>query len=191
MSLSINEDESSLPILTAIQSTLHAIQQDYKMLAEAVERIDGKVKELLKEEQAPVTNNDDYSSDLRPQRLATSEVLAQTSTTDILSGPLFDRVLPATSNITTFYPPHRAIGSSRIVLTTYPGQSGIDPIPMQWAHSDPMVRGPVVVSRNHSTIRRRNGEYLIIRLYWKLTIFTTSNWRSWGLLFNLPRFGSC
>ncbi|KAL8707854.1 MAG: hypothetical protein Q9220_007208 [cf. Caloplaca sp. 1 TL-2023] len=47
--------------------------------------------------------------------------------------------------------------SSRIILTTYPGQSGIDPIIMNWGHFDPSQRGPVVVSRSHSTVRRRNA----------------------------------
>ncbi|CAL3965684.1 unnamed protein product [Diplocarpon coronariae] len=47
--------------------------------------------------------------------------------------------------------------TSRIILTTYPSQSGINPLPMSWGHKDPQERGPVVVSRNHNTIRRRNA----------------------------------
>lgn len=46
---------------------------------------------------------------------------------------------------------------SRIILTTYPGQSGIHPVAINWGHADPIQRGPVLVSRNQSTIRRRNG----------------------------------
>lgn len=53
----------------------------------------------------------------------------------------------------------RSSSTSRIVLTTYPGQSGIDPLPMSWGHKDSMRRGPVVVSRSHGTIRRRNGMF--------------------------------
>ncbi|KAL5351554.1 hypothetical protein ACLOAV_003414 [Pseudogymnoascus australis] len=52
--------------------------------------------------------------------------------------------------------PHHA-PTSRIILTTYPGQSGINPLPMDWGHKDPQTRGPVVVSRSQSTIRRRNA----------------------------------
>lgn len=48
-------------------------------------------------------------------------------------------------------------GKSRIILTTYPGQSGIHPVAMNWGHADPIQRGPVLVSRNQSTIGRRNG----------------------------------
>jgi hypothetical protein len=41
---------------------------------------------------------------------------------------------------------------------TYPGQSGINPLPMDWGNKDPQERGPVVVSRGATTIRRRNGK---------------------------------
>jgi len=44
-----------------------------------------------------------------------------------------------------------------ILRRTYPKQIGIKPLPMVWGHSDPNQRGPVVVSRASSTIRRRNG----------------------------------
>jgi len=42
--------------------------------------------------------------------------------------------------------------TSRIILTTYPGQSGINPLPMDWGNKDPQKRGPVVVSRGQTTI---------------------------------------
>lgn len=47
--------------------------------------------------------------------------------------------------------------TSRIILTTYPKQIGINPIPMNWGASDAAKRGPIVVSRSSSTIRRRNA----------------------------------
>jgi hypothetical protein len=56
-------------------------------------------------------------------------------------------------------PSQRSSLTSRIVLTTYPKQIGIQPLTMDWGHSDPLKRGPVVVSRAPSTIRRRNGLY--------------------------------
>lgn len=54
--------------------------------------------------------------------------------------------------------PRKSSGTSRIILTTYPGQSGIDPIRMDWGNEDPSQRGPVVVSRHQNTVRRRNGQ---------------------------------
>jgi len=53
-------------------------------------------------------------------------------------------------------------GFLRISLTdysTYPKQIGIDPLSMDWGNADPLKRGPVVVSRSQSSIRRRNGRF--------------------------------
>ncbi|KAI1106101.1 putative GTP cyclohydrolase II [Jackrogersella minutella] len=47
--------------------------------------------------------------------------------------------------------------TSRIILTTYPKQIGINPFTLQWGAPDARDRGPVVVSRSSSTIRRRNA----------------------------------
>ncbi|KAI9506288.1 Uracil-regulated protein 1 [Coemansia spiralis] len=58
---------------------------------------------------------------------------------------------------------------SRVVLTTYPSQHGINPIPLKWGAKDPAERGPVVVSRNQETLGKRNamgaggGSYCIYR----------------------------
>ncbi|KAF4582925.1 GTP cyclohydrolase [Ophiocordyceps camponoti-floridani] len=53
--------------------------------------------------------------------------------------------------------PNKSGYASRIILTTYPKQIGIDPIGLDWGNPDPEKRGPVVVSRSPSTIRRRNA----------------------------------
>ncbi|KAK7398003.1 Uracil-regulated protein 1 [Neonectria punicea] len=55
--------------------------------------------------------------------------------------------------------------TSRIILTTYPKQIGINPLPMDWGNSDPLKRGPIVVSRAPSTIRRRNAIGVSIRYH--------------------------
>ncbi|KAL4894424.1 GTP cyclohydrolase N terminal-domain-containing protein [Aspergillus ambiguus] len=47
--------------------------------------------------------------------------------------------------------------SKHIVLTTYPGQSGIDPVPLHWGAADAKSRGPVVVSRSGPLLKRRNA----------------------------------
>ncbi|KAL4920654.1 GTP cyclohydrolase N terminal-domain-containing protein [Aspergillus aurantiobrunneus] len=47
--------------------------------------------------------------------------------------------------------------SKHIVLTTYPGQSGIDPVPLEWGAPDATSRGPVVVSRSGAFLKRRNA----------------------------------
>jgi GTP cyclohydrolase II len=54
-------------------------------------------------------------------------------------------------------PPRRGGTFSKIILTSYPGQAGVDPLPMEWGAQDPQKRGPIVVSRHPDTIRRRNA----------------------------------
>ncbi|OMH85570.1 Uracil-regulated protein 1 [Zancudomyces culisetae] len=46
---------------------------------------------------------------------------------------------------------------SRVVLTTYPGQSGVRPIPLKWGAPTPLERGPIVVSRAPELIGLRNA----------------------------------
>ena len=45
----------------------------------------------------------------------------------------------------------------RVILTTYPGQSGVNPIPLRWGAEDPKVRGPIVVARDQSSFKQRNA----------------------------------
>jgi hypothetical protein len=47
----------------------------------------------------------------------------------------------------------------RITLTSYPGQFGVRPIPLNWGEPDAEKRGPIVVSRAPSSIKRRNGMF--------------------------------
>ncbi|KAF5233254.1 hypothetical protein FANTH_12620 [Fusarium anthophilum] len=60
--------------------------------------------------------------------------------------------------------------TSRIILTTYPKQIGINPLPMDWGNQDPVKRGPIVVSRATSTIRRRNGSGGSYSIYYALAV---------------------
>lgn len=46
---------------------------------------------------------------------------------------------------------------SRVILTTYPGQSTVNPIPIKWGAADPQERGPIIVSRQGTTISKRNA----------------------------------
>jgi len=47
--------------------------------------------------------------------------------------------------------------SQRVVLTTYPGQVGIRPIPLQWGAETAESRGPVVASRQPASLKVRNA----------------------------------
>ncbi|KAI0434641.1 GTP cyclohydrolase N terminal-domain-containing protein [Xylaria sp. FL1042] len=59
--------------------------------------------------------------------------------------------------------------TSRIILTTYPKQIGINPIPLNWGAPGPQ-RGPVVVSRSSSTIRKRNAHGGSYSIYFALAV---------------------
>jgi GTP cyclohydrolase II len=129
-----------------ILAILKKIQQDQAQLATQVEAINHRV---------------DTSTFLSPLRLPPSshEPISRGS-------PSIDPIQLAKSanGPTTSRPssPSTPLGrksstTSRIILTTYPGQSGIDPLSMSWGEEDPVKRGPVVVSRQSGTIRRRNA----------------------------------
>jgi GTP cyclohydrolase II len=59
--------------------------------------------------------------------------------------------------------------SQRVILTTYPGQVGVHPIPLKWGAETPEERGPVVASRQPLSLKVRNalgaygGSYSIYR----------------------------
>ncbi|KAH7363451.1 uracil-regulated protein 1 [Plectosphaerella cucumerina] len=53
--------------------------------------------------------------------------------------------------------PTKPLYTGRIILTTYPGQSVVDPLPLKWGEADPQERGPVLVSRSGETLKRRNA----------------------------------
>lgn len=146
-----------LALLDQIHSTLQTIQQDYKHLSEAVETITGRVNILAGIKQVQDVTRDQNQVLNRheayiPQGPETSQSLTRDPGSPNL--PTLENVHEAHPHL---LPARRSSTTSRIILTTYPGQSGIDPLAMAWGHTDPMQRGPVVVSRSQSTIRRRNG----------------------------------
>ncbi|KAJ1843284.1 Uracil-regulated protein 1 [Coemansia sp. RSA 2708] len=66
-------------------------------------------------------------------------------------------------------PSPQQLYASRVVLTTYPSQHGIDPIPLHWGAKTAAERGPVVASRQADSFGKRNaigaggGSYCIYR----------------------------
>lgn len=171
-------DQSEL--LTKILSAVESIQNNYSHLPAAVEAIQGQVNILAGIKQvndaAEKRNVPSNGATPIPTLRAVENDDSQTAQADTdSSGPMrrpdADTYHPADSSL-----PARKPGTtitSRIILTTYPGQSGIDPLIMSWGHSDPLRRGPVVVSRNQTTIRRRNGRLFgLVVCRWFLIILT-------------------
>lgn len=133
-------DNSAL--LAKILTAVCQIQSDNKALAASVDAINGRVNAL-----ADVKKLKDAAKVDTPLRLATPA-----------SKPVDAPFSPTTEAKDEDPTASKRPPTSRIILTTYPGQSGINPIIMNWGHEDPMQRGPVVVSRAGSTVRRRNGQ---------------------------------
>ncbi|KAF2272302.1 GTP cyclohydrolase II [Westerdykella ornata] len=149
------ETNSSDALLKDILDGMNALRKENAQLATAIDAINGRVNMLagVKQLQDDAVNGTakDASSSSSKER-AKEEAEAQKSVEAVSQ----QYEAPPT-NVEA--PPRRASVSktSKIILTSYPGQAGVDPLPMDWGHRDPAIRGPVVVSRHPSTIRRRNA----------------------------------
>lgn len=138
-------------VLKEILEGLKALRSENSALAASVDKINGRVNMLagikqLKDEAARDAASGSLSADKAKE--AQSEKTVEAVSQQYEAPP---------SNVDA--PPRRASVSktSKIILTSYPGQAGVDPLPMEWGAKDPAVRGPVVVSRHPNTIRRRNA----------------------------------
>ncbi|KAL2157191.1 hypothetical protein VTH06DRAFT_6327 [Thermothelomyces fergusii] len=139
--------------LEDVKEALKVISLGQEKLLSAVESVSQRVAELEKA----------HEEDRRRSDAAGNDDLKRTATP--LAGgftPSSSTVLPAEagtqaspSSVTS--PDVRSSFSSRVVLTTYPKQIGIKPLPLEWGAADPLKRGPVTVSRSPSTIGRRNA----------------------------------
>ena len=159
-----NQHELLKQILSAVQS----MQEDYRNLSVAVESIQAQISVLSGDKQL---HNIAERNHLAKARVAPDQPPTtgdQQAVSDTEPGPNaqapsleFDSAGPSEARSDgepIYWRKHGATATSRIILTTYPGQSGIDPLTMNWGHVNALERGPVVVSRSQSTVRRRNGE---------------------------------
>lgn len=142
-------------MLQEILSALKSIQQENSQLAAAVDAINGRVNILAGVKQMQDGTVVDASAEKQPVEHKSLPKANGTGSAPPIDTPPTPE-LPASSIVDTT---RRSSTTSKIILTSYPGQAGVDPLPMSWGHKDPNARGPVVVSRNPSTIRRRNGKY--------------------------------
>lgn len=141
-------------LLKQILSTVKSIKEDYRQLSAAVEAIEGQVSSLAHIKQGH-EGEGDRSPPVRP---VVDHQVPHSGRTSI-DEPNHPRAPDLENHREALVSPRRGSATSRIILTTYPGQSGIDPLPMDWGNPNHQKRGPVVVSRSQSTIRRRNGKY--------------------------------
>jgi hypothetical protein len=135
----------STDLLAKLLAAVTTIQHDQKALAAAVDAINGRVNAL-----ADVKELKDAARPKTPVGSKQQVVVPLSPSSDERAPP--SEVLQAGSTV-------QKKSTSRVILTTYPGQGGIDPVIMNWGERDPAKRGPVVVARGSQTVRRRNGEF--------------------------------
>ncbi|KAL2036999.1 hypothetical protein N7G274_010284 [Stereocaulon virgatum] len=142
-------------LLQRILATVKSIQERYEHLPAALEAIQGQVNVLAGIKQVQDAVGERHPA---PPQTTANMVNHQVSHSDqaATDRPSSSRTDDSESHHVTT-PRKHSTTTSRIILTTYPGQSGIDPLPMDWGNPDPQQRGPVIVSRSQSTIRRRNA----------------------------------
>ena len=156
-SSSASSDLDAISFLGQIQKTLETLQLSFEQLSTVVDTVNGRINALF---------------EVAASHERTLNVLAKLGNTETVPGFVPPNGAQESVSIASqenktddpqlaisTMPIRKSNTSSRIILTTYPGQSGIDPLNMNWGHKDPMRRGPVVVSRNQNTLRRRNGMY--------------------------------
>jgi hypothetical protein len=153
------ESTRSDAVLKEILEGLKSLRTENAQLAASVDKINGRVNMLagikqIKDEAASEAANGTLSNGKAKE--------ADIGTTVEAVSQQYEQP-PANVDA----PPRRVSVSktSKIILTSYPGQAGVDPLPMEWGAKDPAVRGPVVVSRHANTIRRRNGMYVSVSVY--------------------------
>ncbi|KAF8249483.1 hypothetical protein K440DRAFT_621560 [Wilcoxina mikolae CBS 423.85] len=138
----MSETTETTELLQKLLAAVSTVQHDQRALAAAVDAINGRVNAL-----ADVKQLKDAARPKTP--VGTKVVPPQSPSTEEHAPP--SEVTLSGSTV------HKKPTTSRIILTTYPGQSGIDPIIMNWGAKDPAKRGPVVVGRGPQTVRRRNA----------------------------------
>ncbi|KXL46349.1 hypothetical protein M433DRAFT_149406 [Acidomyces richmondensis BFW] len=155
-----NEPPATEQLLKEILACLTSLKQDHAHLASAVDAINGRVNVLaaVKQSYDGVAHDANAASPrfgpqgsphIFPRGHHSRDSLSSVDGSGKdANGPAQSSSPPARRSSTT---------ASKIILTSYPGQAGVDPLPMEWGAKDPQRRGPVVVSRSPSTIRRRNA----------------------------------
>ncbi|CAI0642094.1 unnamed protein product [Colletotrichum noveboracense] len=135
--------------LAQVLGSLRSIQQTQSDLVAAVDSLTQRYHQLSGDANVAAALAPSPAIGVAPEALRTSDAAGgsdQQSSDLTLQAP----AVPSS-------PSQRSGLTSRIILTTYPKQIGIKPLPLIWGEGEPHRRGPVVVSRSSSTIGRRNA----------------------------------
>ncbi|KAM5464762.1 putative GTP cyclohydrolase [Microsporum audouinii] len=141
------------PILAQVLAAVKRLELDQGRLSLLLDAMNGRIenisfnKDIVKMMTEDQALDREFPPESMPAPSAEVDERLRSSREEATIAPISPSTLKA---------PKRG-GTSRIILTTYPGQSGIDPIKMDWGNMDAKARGPVVVSRQYDTVRRRNA----------------------------------
>lgn len=172
--------DASADLLKEILGELKSLKQENVKLASSVDEINGRVNILAGVKQVKAQGGISSPS-LKPMPKAASET-PSLSVDGVKEVSEQYQAVPSSPEPAA---PRRASLTSKIILTSYPNQAGVDPCPMNWGDKDPAKRGPVVVSRHPSTIRRRNGNADARHVVACSELTGRSDWSSWRLLLHL------
>ena len=112
----------TMAMLQEILSSVRSLKQEHSELSASVDAINGRVNTLagIKQIQDGVAHDATLSN---PKTLGTESV-----------APPNDVEKDASAEATSPPPERRpsTTSTSKIILTSYPGQAGVDPIPLKW-----------------------------------------------------------
>ncbi|KAI9683134.1 MAG: Uracil-regulated protein 1 [Trizodia sp. TS-e1964] len=151
----LNSDQEN--VLNDILNTLKSLQMGQRQLHIGFSTLSTLVSRLPTENVAKA--NEMPSNEFTPKlSLDDTEAAVQG---ELANPPLIPEAIPETvspaDSQSLANSSEGPVPVSRIILTTYPGRSGTDPLAMNWGHKEAIHRGPVVVSRRHGTLKRRNA----------------------------------
>lgn len=129
-------------ILQEILSSLTALRQEQTQLAASIEAINTRVDALANARQPHdvVAPNFSFGS---PEIGPVSPVIppvSHVSRASVSSQDGLGRNLNGSSE-SSAPAPRKSSLISKIMLTTYPGKAGMDPVPLKWGSKDPYERG--------------------------------------------------
>ncbi|KAK0354438.1 putative GTP cyclohydrolase [Friedmanniomyces endolithicus] len=166
--MAMSQSHDTAALLQEILASVKSLKLDQTQLADTVEAINGRVNILagVKQSRDGIVHDAAVPSPKIPPMAASPNLQPMASSPRMIPKGHHPREsvhsidgsgtqANGTSQSTSPPPRQSSNAHSKIVITTHPEQA--DPLPNHWGNADATKRGPVVVARSPSTIRRRNA----------------------------------
>jgi hypothetical protein len=143
----------TMAMLQEILSSVRSLKQEHSELSASVDAINGRVNTLagIKQIQDGVAHDATLTA---PKSYVTDRVVPSNDA---------DKDVNADQTEATSPPPERrpsTTSTSKIILTSYPGQAGVDPIPLKWGKCKQPLRGQMNQDRLLPTLPKSVPVYL-------------------------------